>query len=273
MTEKYILLKNISSRTQIIRLGDNDGWNQTVCPNNSIYTNIILYICENDKEFCKYHGQDIIININGKLCYDTESIINACKPGINTLQWFTRQRGGIFMEIINFFTGLLKLVLFIPKLIMWVAALILWMIKACFFIFIYATKVLSADGIFGLIKFIAFDILLAPFNVIINLAKIFFNWIGRNTIQAVWGADNVPEPGEPSDRIIPIDKCDPGNKCYKTAAGTIPFSVIIATILCPPVGVFMEYGLSGWINILICALLTLVFYFPGLIYALILLYC
>ena len=64
-----------------------------------------------------------------------------------------------------------------------------------------------------------------------------------------------------------------GKKCYKTADGTIPFTVIISTILCPPIGVFMEYGITGWFNILICALLTLMFYFPGLIYALILLYC
>ena len=62
-------------------------------------------------------------------------------------------------------------------------------------------------------------------------------------------------------------------KCYKTPDGTVPFSVVIATILCPPVGVFMEYGLMGWFNILIAALLTLMFYFPGLIYSLIILYC
>ena len=172
--------------------------------------------------------------------------------------------------------GLLKLVLYIPKLILWVLALILWMIKLAFFLVVYALKVLSKDGIFGLVKFITTDILLAPFNLVFSLIKIGFNWLGRNTVQAVWGADNVPEPGEPSDRLITgsgIDGCAGGQKCYRTADGTIPFSVIIATVLCPPVGVFMEYGLTGWLNILICALLTLVFYFPGLIYALILLYC
>ena len=55
--------------------------------------------------------------------------------------------------------------------------------------------------------------------------------------------------------------------------GKIPFNVIIGTIICPPLGVFMEYGLSGWINILTCILLCLFLYFPGLIYALICLYC
>ena len=64
-----------------------------------------------------------------------------------------------------------------------------------------------------------------------------------------------------------------GKKCYTTPSGQLPFSIIIATVLCPPIGILMQFGLSYWINIILCGLLTLVFYFPGLIYALILLYC
>ena len=45
------------------------------------------------------------------------------------------------------------------------------------------------------------------------------------------------------------------------------------TVILPPLGLFMELGIKGWINILMCAFLTLFFYFPGLIYALIILYC
>ena len=41
-------------------------------------------------------------------------------------------------------------------------------------------------------------------------------------------------------------------------------------ILCPPAGVFMAYGFSGWLQILICCLGSLMYYFPGLVYALIL---
>ncbi len=53
----------------------------------------------------------------------------------------------------------------------------------------------------------------------------------------------------------------------------IPISVIITTILMPPLGLFLEFGFKGWVNIALCALLTLFFYFPGLIYALIIIYC
>lgn len=278
----YILLHNLTSKPVIldVELDELTSKGNKNAIKNALYNKIILAICSGDKEFCKYHGGDIVISINGRLVpakssnADINAICLASK--INTLQWFTRQRGGFFMEIINFFMGLLKLVLYIPKLILWVLALILWMIKLAFFLVVYALKVLSKDGIFGLVKFITTDILLAPFNLVFSLIKIGFNWLGRNTVQAIWGADNVPEPDEPSDRIITGSGnagCPGGQKCYRTAEGTIPFSVIIATVLCPPVGVFMEYGLTGWLNILICALLTLVFYFPGLIYALILLYC
>lgn len=40
-------------------------------------------------------------------------------------------------------------------------------------------------------------------------------------------------------------------------------------ILCPPAGVFMAYGFAGWLQILICCLASLLYYFPGLVYALI----
>ena len=40
-------------------------------------------------------------------------------------------------------------------------------------------------------------------------------------------------------------------------------------ILCPPAGVFMAYGFAGWLQILICCLASLFYYFPGLVYALI----
>jgi uncharacterized membrane protein YqaE (UPF0057 family) len=58
----------------------------------------------------------------------------------------------------------------------------------------------------------------------------------------------------------------------KNPKGT-PMAVILCTILLPPLGLFMELGLKGWINILLCGLLTFFYYFPGLIYALIIIYC
>ena len=56
-------------------------------------------------------------------------------------------------------------------------------------------------------------------------------------------------------------------RCYK-GMGANSYLNIVAIILCPPLGVFMSYGLSGIFKILICAALSLLYYFPGLIYAL-----
>jgi uncharacterized membrane protein YqaE (UPF0057 family) len=41
------------------------------------------------------------------------------------------------------------------------------------------------------------------------------------------------------------------------------------TLMLPPMGVFLSRGISSWYNILICGLLCFIKYFPGLIYALI----
>jgi len=56
-------------------------------------------------------------------------------------------------------------------------------------------------------------------------------------------------------------------RCYKTMTSE-GYLNIIATIICPPLGVFMSFGLAGMFKILVCAALTLYYYIPGLVYAL-----
>jgi uncharacterized membrane protein YqaE (UPF0057 family) len=186
---------------------------------------------------------------------------------IQQIEWNGRLRGGIFMLLINMVIAIFKLLLLIPKMLIWFVEFIIYSIKVLVFTIKLGIDAISVDGIMGLVKFVSQEILLAPLRVGFILIKKFVNSLGNNTIKAIWGADNVDfeEDTNPTNMN--------NKKCYKTPDGTVPFSVVIATILCPPVGVFMEYGILGWFNILICALLTLMFYFPGLIYALILLYC
>ena len=57
-----------------------------------------------------------------------------------------------------------------------------------------------------------------------------------------------------------------GMRCYR-GIGANNYLNIVAIILCPPLGVFMSYGFKGIIKILLCAGLSLLYYFPGLIYA------
>jgi uncharacterized membrane protein YqaE (UPF0057 family) len=54
----------------------------------------------------------------------------------------------------------------------------------------------------------------------------------------------------------------------KYCSNLMPFRMLI-TFLCPPAGVFMAYGIGGFVQIIICMILSLFFYVPGLIYGLI----
>ena len=188
------------------------------------------------------------------------------------IEWSGRLKGGIFMLLINMTIAIFKFILFIPKFLIWIVEFIIYLIKVLVYLIKLAIDATSVDGIMGLVNFISGEIVLAPFKVFFALLKKFVNSLGDMTVKAIWGVDNV-DNGDNSVSDDSENSCMGDKKCYKTPDGTVPFSVVIATILCPPVGVFMEYGILGWFNILICALLTLMFYFPGLIYALILLYC
>jgi uncharacterized membrane protein YqaE (UPF0057 family) len=111
-----------------------------------------------------------------------------------------------------------------------------------------------------------------PFELIMASFKICINIIG-GWMQGFWGWD--------MSSLTKADKNSPyfksfnrtaGQKIYYTQQNTVPFSIILGTILCPPMGVFMDMGTTGWLNIIICCLLTLLFYLPGLCYALLIIY-
>ena len=120
-----------------------------------------------------------------------------------------------------------------------------------------------------------FSLVYGPFQILYYLFQGAINMFDRTVFNGFWGWDRKAYDKIDKDEAAYFDennRCN-GKKCYAKPDGKIPFNVIIGTIVCPPLGVFMEYGLTGWINILICILLSLCFYFPGLIYALICLYC
>jgi uncharacterized membrane protein YqaE (UPF0057 family) len=111
-----------------------------------------------------------------------------------------------------------------------------------------------------------------PFDIFMTMFQFSANLMG-GWMQGIWGWDqsSLTKTDRDSNYFKNIDR-NKGKKCYLTQSNTVPFSIIIGTILCPPIGVFMELGLTGWLNILICCMLTLVFYLPGLVYALLIVY-
>ena len=55
----------------------------------------------------------------------------------------------------------------------------------------------------------------------------------------------------------------------KTSCGKSYYMRYMITILFPPAGVFMAKGINGIFHIIVCCFLTLLLYFPGLVYAII----
>lgn len=159
--------------------------------------------------------------------------------------------------------------LYLIKLSIWSIRFFIW------FLMEVASPQKIVNDFIGTVKLVTFTLINAVFQIFLIFGKRIVNMFGNTVISGFWGWDKaiVDEwDHKYSEYHNCKDECR-HSKCYKTSQGGIPFSVIIGTIICPPIGVFMEYGITGWLNILVCILLTFLFYFPGLIYALIVLYC
>lgn len=271
-------------------------------------TNIIIYL-ENIKKtiqipkslFDKYTIYQIISKYlnypidnfylikkdNGKIIsnYNNNYFKNELQNKILILDINFRQKGGFFLDLISKFfelilypivyplRGILNAFLLIIKAIVYIIALLMYSIKLIIWFFVDFIPAIPGD-IIAFIQFFTSALFDFLFGTILHYLRMGTNKLGQMTIRGSMGWDNVPNENTENDGDSDYFNNDCADKkCYKTPDGTVPFSVVIATILCPPVGVFMEYGLMGWLNVFICSLLTLMFYFPGLIYALIILYC
>ena len=157
------------------------------------------------------------------------------------------------------------------KFVIWAALFGYW----CWFFAVWLfTDLLNPlnfiDDSFNTVKIIIITIFSSIFSILMAVFKLFTNTIGGWT-QGFWGWDQSSLTQKDRDSNY-FKKINTNKKCYLTNTNTIPFSIILGTILCPPIGVFMDLGLTGWLNIFICIILTLFFYIPGLIYALIIIY-
>ena len=170
-------------------------------------------------------------------------------PEINEININYRLSGGFIDVIVEALVGIYKFMLLIPKILIWAIQFLIWLFRFAIYIIVSVFSLLQG-GISDIIKNIIKIIIYEPINIIIKLVKaIFGDGINKNK----------------SD--------DPVYRCYGVnEEGTIPTTVLISTMLCPPLGVFMMYGISGWLYILASAILSLVYYIPGLIFSLVLFY-
>ena len=125
----------------------------------------------------------------------------------------------------------------------------------------------AVAGVFAVLRIIALGIL----DGITGIVRYFVNLVFEPILSSFWGYTPKESEKDPKDKKK--KNCAPDQRCYEQPVSKVAFPVIISTVILPPMGLFMELGLKGWMNLLICAILTLFYYFPGLIYALIILYC
>jgi len=197
----------------------------------------------------------------------------------------------IFKPIVKPLAAIANAFLMLIKGVIYIIMLLMWFLKFCVWFFTEVLPSIPTD-IFGMVRFISAILIDSVVGTIAYYFRKIFNSAGSTVIGAAltgWDnnpdADDAPRTKSPTKSQTESEFADSkeqtdvkqpsceGRKCYMTEAGTVPWTVILATVLFPPAGVFMELGLHGWIQILVCLLLTFMFYFPGLIYALILLYC
>lgn len=178
----------------------------------------------------------------------------------------------VFNPIIAPLAAIANAFLLLVKAIIFIIALIIWFFKLMVWFFVQFLPSLPLDLIL-LVKQLTTLLLTTFVQTFSQKLKRLTNWFGRNTIYGMSaGWDNARDSNQTPENSTGMDPKSCQQHCYRAPDGSVPFGLVVVTVLCPPAGVFMEFGLLGWLKILVCFLLTLIFYFPGLIYALILMY-
>ena len=124
---------------------------------------------------------------------------------------------------------------------------------------IFTPEVFIRELVFGIFTSITM-VLKSAADMIIGIIETIFNTVFGQSVGGFFGQGDQKDP-----KTGKVTK--PKGRVCKRPPKIFHYVILI---LCPPMYVFLKKGLSGWIYILITLLLTCFFYFPGLIYALIL---
>jgi uncharacterized membrane protein YqaE (UPF0057 family) len=166
-----------------------------------------------------------------------------------------------FDDIINFIVDLVNLFVKLAQFLIWLFKdLLVWIITDILNPINLINNIIS--GIFAVLRLLCLGVL----DGISGIIRYLVNMVFEPIVSGFWGY--VPKSKDKKSK----DK-KPRMRSFEQPPNKVAFPVIISTVILPPMGLFMELGLKGWMNLLICSVLTLCYYFPGLIYALIILYC
>mgnify|MGYP006076545991 CR=1 FL=1 len=198
--------------------------------------------------------------------------------------------------IVNFCINLIDILLVIADVFSWIALLPFIIMDLIMIFLTWLWPITMIKGVVESIFIFGKVIFLAIIDFVTHLLRIFFEKVFGLLKGGLWGIPHTPDQHHSHTKIVTGVKDQFGDhhhhgdptsekkwavasstkdmaelyrplRCYKsiTSSGYIN---MIATIICPPLGVFMSFGLSGWVKIIICSILSLIYYIPGLVYAL-----
>jgi uncharacterized membrane protein YqaE (UPF0057 family) len=276
-------INNVNNNINNVNLTLLDVFIQTLSDTDkhNLKQNINHYYFIHNNKLIKYQTfvNDIIIDNN----YNNKIINNAC----NTIKCLYKVKGGIpglmdavdaiiniiFKPIIAPFEDIGELFVKLLNLVIWLAMLTWWLLQFILWVVLDLLNPLNFLGdFFNTLIILVLAICRIPVDIFMTLLSFSVNLMGT-WMQGFWGWDQsgLTKNDRESKYFKNLNK-NKGKKCYLTNSNTVPFSVVLGTILCPPIGVFMDMGLTGWLNIIVCIFLTLLFYIPGLVYALLVIY-
>ena len=164
--------------------------------------------------------------------------------------------GNPLTDRVDVLKDLAKFFVLAYKALFWTIKFLIWLLKFGLYLILELLNpmVLIRDIVENSFK-IPKQLIYAFQNLIHNLSKSVTNTLLEPLFNNIFGWDST--------------KSGEGNDCYETKPDEISVSLILSTILLPPLGVFMKFGLRSWEDILISGILTMIFYFPGLIFSLV----
>jgi uncharacterized membrane protein YqaE (UPF0057 family) len=163
----------------------------------------------------------------------------------------------------------------ILEFIKWFGYFIAWLAQIFYWIIAVLNPITLLSDFANTIMMISNSLVIVPLQAIVSFIKLSANNIFGKLFGSFWGWDNATNgtSGDNDDaRHSRYMKEHHGRlKCYAPNQ-KVPISVLLGTIICPPIGVFMDLGFTGWLHILLATLLTFAYYLPGLLYALLIIY-
>ena len=247
-------------------------------PNKKKYTlqewfeNYWTVILQEDSEF-NLNDSMILVNNNHIVQQDVyiDDIFNKLQVDKISIEIIPRIRGGGLVDMFMSIIQIGKVFLIIGDFIIWLIKFIAWFIFFLGWLFKFLFVDLITD-FYNSLLVIIISIFKLPFDLLAGLVAWGINSIGGwMTSIFGWDQSGLTKNDKNSNYFKGIDRMK-GKKCYLTNNNTVPFSILLGTIICPPLGVFMDLGITGWFNILITIILTLMYYVPGLFYALLVIY-